>query len=300
MSTVPLPLDVDPLMDFSRGSFICEDCKAEVIENGNAESVKGSRDRMQRFNHQMRFIREGLRKTEGMVLPAFDVQDWRRKHPSEEAKRAAESDGLKTAGVNGAKKADGMEIAMLIDRDEATRRAEREKAAEAKRQQNIMPSWHTKSTISGDLITLGMLLSNASILRELGRAANGTTSTETRVKVEKQVKPVMNRQSNYYGAYYASLHSSAVPTPTVESWGDLVPSPRTSSQTLHIPTGEVHATHYLRLHQVIHTGRGKAQVEGDGYGFGYGNGGEMALAKGLDSLQTLWTTHYALLYFILL
>lgn len=127
------PLDVDRLMDFMRGTFICEDCKAEVIENENAESVKGGQDRMKRFNHQMRFIREGLRKTEEMVLPAFDVQDWLRKHPSEEAKRAAERDGLKTAGANGEKKEDGMEIIMSLDKDEATRRAEREKEAEAKR-----------------------------------------------------------------------------------------------------------------------------------------------------------------------
>jgi transcription initiation factor TFIIE subunit alpha len=141
---------------------------------------------------------------------------------------------------------------MSIDKDEATRRAEREKEAEAKRlvylyraaclvdvllrQQNIMPSWHTKSTISGDLTALGVAAashaasiqrspisassgsnaaileslanpgarpipkagasSNASILSGLGRAPNGPTSTETGVKVEKQEKPVINKQSD--------------------------------------------------------------------------------------------------------
>jgi transcription initiation factor TFIIE subunit alpha len=63
------PLEVDKLMDFSRLIFVCEDCHAEVVENENAENVKGSQDRMQRFNHQMRFVVEGLRKTESMVLP---------------------------------------------------------------------------------------------------------------------------------------------------------------------------------------------------------------------------------------
>jgi transcription initiation factor TFIIE subunit alpha len=58
-------------MDFSRAIFACEDCHAEVVENENAENVKGSKDRMQRFNHQMRFVVEGLRKTESMVLPAY-------------------------------------------------------------------------------------------------------------------------------------------------------------------------------------------------------------------------------------
>lgn len=58
-------------MDFAMGAFICDVCKAELVDNENAESVRGSQDRMQRFNRQMRFIREGLRRTETMVLPAF-------------------------------------------------------------------------------------------------------------------------------------------------------------------------------------------------------------------------------------
>jgi hypothetical protein len=58
-------------MDFARGELICEICHAEVVDNENAESVQGSKDRMQRFNHQIRFIREGLQKSEAMVLPAY-------------------------------------------------------------------------------------------------------------------------------------------------------------------------------------------------------------------------------------
>jgi len=60
-------------MDFARGMFICDICHAEVVDNENAESVLGSKDRMQRFNNQMRFIREGLQKSEAMVLPAYVV-----------------------------------------------------------------------------------------------------------------------------------------------------------------------------------------------------------------------------------
>lgn len=57
-------------MDFAKQMFVCEICHGEVIDNENAESVRGSQDRMQRFNRAMRFIIEGLRKTESMVLPA--------------------------------------------------------------------------------------------------------------------------------------------------------------------------------------------------------------------------------------
>jgi len=64
------PLEVDKLVDFVRGTFICDVCSGELVDNENAENVRGSQDRMQRFNSQMRFIREGLRKSEEMVLPA--------------------------------------------------------------------------------------------------------------------------------------------------------------------------------------------------------------------------------------
>jgi transcription initiation factor TFIIE subunit alpha len=51
--------------------MVCEICHAEVVDNENAESVQGSKDRMKRFHHQMRFIKEGLQKSEAMVLPAY-------------------------------------------------------------------------------------------------------------------------------------------------------------------------------------------------------------------------------------
>lgn len=69
-STSYTPLDVDRLLDFETQTFLCEVCRTEVIDNDNSENVKGSQDRMQRFNRQMTWIREGLRKSEEMVLPA--------------------------------------------------------------------------------------------------------------------------------------------------------------------------------------------------------------------------------------
>lgn len=66
-----LPLEVDRLFTPATMTFNCDICSAELIDNENAENVVGSQDRMQRFNRQMRFILEGLRKTEDMVLPAY-------------------------------------------------------------------------------------------------------------------------------------------------------------------------------------------------------------------------------------
>ena len=65
------PLEADKLIDFMAGTFNCDVCRAELVDNENADNVRGSQDRMQRFNRQMRLILEGLRKTEDMVLPAY-------------------------------------------------------------------------------------------------------------------------------------------------------------------------------------------------------------------------------------
>ena len=64
-------LEADRIMNLALGTFNCDVCGAELQDNENAENVLGSQDRMQRFNRQMRFILEGLRRTEGMVLPAY-------------------------------------------------------------------------------------------------------------------------------------------------------------------------------------------------------------------------------------
>ena len=44
-----------------------------LVDNENAETVLGGKDRMSRFNHQMRFVRAGLQKSEAMVLPPCAV-----------------------------------------------------------------------------------------------------------------------------------------------------------------------------------------------------------------------------------
>ena len=65
------PLEADRLLDMSRMIFACEICHHELIDNEDDESVRGSQDRMERFNKQMRFILDGLRKSEEMVMPVY-------------------------------------------------------------------------------------------------------------------------------------------------------------------------------------------------------------------------------------
>jgi transcription initiation factor TFIIE subunit alpha len=224
------PLDVDKLMDFSRGCFVCEICQGEVVDNENAETVQGGKDRMSRFNHQMRFIRAGLQKSETMVLPPFDVAAWIKKNLTGGDDRNSDSPGagLKIAGSD-PNKPDEESVGVVIasDKDEATRKMERDAQAELKRQQNALPSWHLKSTISGDLTALGIKenaraeaavangsapVSNDDVLRGLGVVGVKPTQTLSSASVTektREVKPVINPEADYYEQYYASLAASA-------------------------------------------------------------------------------------------
>lgn len=52
---------------------------------------------------------------------------------------------------------DGIGIVLTTDKDEETVRRERLMEAAAKKQQNIMPLWHLRSTITDDLTALGIM-----------------------------------------------------------------------------------------------------------------------------------------------
>lgn len=96
---------------------------------------------------------------------------------------------------------------MSVDKDEATQRAERDREAAAKRMQNVLPAWHLKSTISGDLTALG-IRENARAEEHAGADGNrlpssndailrGLTKIEEPVRmVQEDVKPVITQMND--------------------------------------------------------------------------------------------------------
>ncbi|KAN0121598.1 TFIIE alpha subunit domain containing protein [Russula decolorans] len=232
------PLDADRIVDPERGIFICEDCGSELVDNENAENVRGSQDRMQRFNYQMRFIREGLRKSEEMSMPHFEISQYITKHFALDAaaqKAGGEpGQGLKVAGSTGERQQeDGIGIVLTTDKDEETVRNERLKEAETKKAQNIMPLWHLRSTITNDLTALGIKEkaqnaaapdqqaagpSNLNLdesligLGKVVRAKDQVAAAED--VVDEDVKPgaAEGTEVDYYDQYYASLAASAAPS----------------------------------------------------------------------------------------
>lgn len=240
------PLEVDKVMNFAAGTFNCEDCGAELEENEDAESVQGSKDRMMRFNHQMRFIREGLQRSEAMTLPPFDVAAWVKINAAAELESQRQKlmssgsyepgAGLKVAGADSnGKREEGIGILMVHEaegEDIEKQRRERAKESELKRIQNALPAWHLKSTITGDLTALGVKESaraaaNAAMngggddsLRGLGVAGNTnkhtpTSSVSTYVpglpKFEDTTSATLSHDADMIEQYYANLAAASNP-----------------------------------------------------------------------------------------
>lgn len=128
------------------------------------------------------------------------------KNNSNEAdRRVAQSSGLKVAGSGpgSSKVDDGIGVVMSMDKDEATRRQERDAEAEAKRQQNALPEWIRKSTVSGHLTASGVAesaraenaarpsSSNDEILRGLGTVGPARVE-EPIVTIVEEIKPVVD------------------------------------------------------------------------------------------------------------
>jgi transcription initiation factor TFIIE subunit alpha len=122
--------------------------------------------------------------------------------------------GLKVAGSGpGERRQDeGVSVMMSMDKDEYTQKLERDAEAAAKRQQNALPAWHLKSTISGDLTALGIMenaraesapilapstsMSNDNILKGLGVVGAARRTGPIHSTVVEDIKPVINHESD--------------------------------------------------------------------------------------------------------
>ena len=180
---------------------------------------------LREFTDWISYSERGLIIIWGVYISSFDVVTWIKQHIQESAQQrsgeATTGDGLKIAGSTpGQHKDDGIAIEMATDKDEATRRRERQEAAEAKRQQNQLPSWHLKSTISGDLTALGIAesarnaeaaavptpSSNEDILRSLGAKSMQKNAEQSFLEVKQEdVKPVISQRQRDNDCKFSSL-----------------------------------------------------------------------------------------------
>lgn len=66
-------LDAPSLIDPVTGLFLCQRCKAQVVEDDNTEVVTATQSRSTKMNEQLKPIIEQLKKTEGMTIPEISI-----------------------------------------------------------------------------------------------------------------------------------------------------------------------------------------------------------------------------------
>ncbi|KAI9256195.1 hypothetical protein BY458DRAFT_519646 [Sporodiniella umbellata] len=139
------PLDVLSLVDMTDQLFHCDQCEQVLEENDNAENVKESQAILTKLREQSQPIITLLKQTDAIVIPSSYIY---KNAPGSRTHRTDEYE-LAIAQDTGAGQGDII-VDLQMD-NEAARRAKMEEA-EQKRQQNALPVWHQKSTISDTLL----------------------------------------------------------------------------------------------------------------------------------------------------
>jgi len=141
------PLDVLSLVDMSDQLFHCDMCEHVLEENDNAENVKGSQQVLTKLREQSQSIISLLKQTDSIVIPEGYIY----KHGVKGRTKGSNQDEFELAIARDTGAGQGDIIVDLQMDNEAARRAKMEEA-EQKRQQNALPVWHQRSTISDTVL----------------------------------------------------------------------------------------------------------------------------------------------------
>ncbi|KAI8382984.1 hypothetical protein BD560DRAFT_385717 [Blakeslea trispora] len=183
------PLDVLSLVDMTDQLFHCDQCEHILVENDNAENVKGSQQTLTRLREQSQPIITLLKQTDSIVIPSTYIY----KHAPGSRANGGSRDDFELAVAQDTGAGQGDIIVDLQMDNEAARRAKMEEA-EQKRQQNALPVWHQQSTISGTSLV------------NMGDTAHTTEDHEEEDAFE-EIRPMeMDADTeDYYAKYYESL-----------------------------------------------------------------------------------------------
>ncbi|KAF3906449.1 hypothetical protein ABW20_dc0105802 [Dactylellina cionopaga] len=152
------PLDVLPLINPETGMFDCDNCGTQLVDDDDSAEILESQERLGRLMQQMDKIIRMLRQIDELVVPANDFNDAIAVAVpvNRERSHASALSVPTTSTAVHAPTGPAMEIKFTSDDPKSAENmaAEREKKA-AQAEQNALPVWHTQSTVSGDLTTLG-------------------------------------------------------------------------------------------------------------------------------------------------
>ncbi|KAF3924872.1 hypothetical protein ABW21_db0205278 [Orbilia brochopaga] len=187
------PLDVLPLINEETGMFDCDNCGTQLVDDDDSAEIIENQKRLGRLMQQMDKIIRMLRQVDELVVPANDFNDAiavaipvnrERSHAS------ALSVPTITTTVQ-APSGPAMEVKLTADdqKTAAELAAEREKKA-AQAEKNAIPVWYGKSTVSGELTTVGQKEAEAKAARQIDfktdTAATEKKSNDGRESVQKE------------------------------------------------------------------------------------------------------------------
>ncbi|KAF3938217.1 hypothetical protein ABW19_dt0204033 [Dactylella cylindrospora] len=176
------PLDVLPLINPETGMFDCDNCGTQLVDDDDSAEILESQERLGRLMQQMDKIIRMLRQIDELVVPANDFNDAIAVAvPVNRERSHASALSVPTTGAI-VQSASGptMEVKFTSDekKTQAELAAEREKKA-AQAEQNALPVWHTQSTVSGDLTTLGRKEAEAKAARQIDFKTGATEEKKT-------------------------------------------------------------------------------------------------------------------------
>ncbi|KAF3915298.1 hypothetical protein AA313_de0202211 [Arthrobotrys entomopaga] len=184
------PLDVLPLINPETGMFDCDNCGTQLVDDDDSAEILESQERLGRLMQQMDKIIRMLRQIDELVVPANDFNDAIAVAvPVNRERSHASALSVPTTSVPvQVQTGPAMEIKFTSDETKtaAELAAEREKKAE-QAEKNALPAWHTQSTVSGDLTTLGMKEVEARAARQID-FKTGTTAEEKKVDDKQSVQ----------------------------------------------------------------------------------------------------------------
>jgi transcription initiation factor TFIIE subunit alpha len=187
------PLDVHNLFDSIRQAFICDLCHSELDHNDNAENVKGSEKLHGRFMEQSKPIIDLLKTIDKLRIPVSSIE----KLQAGSGAKNGQSGSTQEHDVQYAQDTSqqmGGDIVVVFQDDNEASKIERQAELAKKRQQNALPAWHVRSTVSGEMMV-----------------SNSWNSGATKEIEEQKVENVRVNEkddeghSRYLEEYYANL-----------------------------------------------------------------------------------------------
>ncbi|KAF0495225.1 Transcription initiation factor TFIIE subunit alpha [Gigaspora margarita] len=185
------PLEIRNLFDTVRSTLVCDLCHTELIHNDNAENVKDTEKLHGRFMEQSQPIIDLLKVVDKLVIPVSSIDKLQA-----------------TSGVKGEQQGPmpdvpyarnhnlHMEDIVVVFKDdnEATK-TERQNQQSKIRQQNALPAWHIRSTVTGEVMANNAVNTGSTQENEQSEESGRTNENDSELE-------------NFYAEYYANLNNS--------------------------------------------------------------------------------------------